>query len=64
MDTNEYKAIQSALTHLMQDSTIKSKSVLNSKEREAYKKAVRACKSAVSKYNPDRTYKDEGDGDE
>ena len=51
MDRLEYERIQSELTNLMDTEKMKRK-YLNAKEREAYKMAVKACKSVVSSHKP------------
>ena len=52
MTTEEYEKIQAALDkHLEQ---YKRYIVDTNKQRELYERAVLACKSVLSKYNPER----------
>ena len=52
MTTEEYEKIQAALDkHLEQ---YKRYIVDTNKQREVYERAVLACKSVLSKYNPER----------
>lgn len=51
MNLNEYEQIQKDLSHLMERDVMRHKN-LNKRERDTYKQAVLACKSVISKYNP------------
>lgn len=53
MTPSEYQSIQQALTDLMENDR-KLRYSFNSKERQAYKTAVLACKSVLSSYNPEK----------
>lgn len=50
MKINEYEAIQTSLSLLMTDEAMKRKWIGSRAEREAYKKAVLACKSVVNSF--------------
>lgn len=60
MNKSEYDKIQTNLTALMDNDRMKLKH-LNAKERDAYKLAVKACKSVLSNYNPSKTFTENGD---
>ena len=52
MTTEEYKKIQAALDKHLE--RYKCYSMDTKKQREAYEHAVLACKSVLSRYNPER----------
>ena len=52
MTTEEYKQIQAALDKHLE--RYKRYSVDTNKQREAYERAVLACKSVLANYNPKR----------
>lgn len=51
MTVQEYETMQGLLSNLMQTEKLCDKG-FNAKEREVYKKAVLACKSALSGFSP------------
>lgn len=53
MTTQEYQKIQKELSHLMEPEVLRQK-WYSAKEMDVYKKSVLACKSVLSKYNPDK----------
>lgn len=53
MNSEEYQKIQNDLSHLMEPEVLGGK-YYNANERAVYQKAVLACKSVLSKYNPDK----------
>lgn len=53
MTSYEYQKIQKDLSYLMNPEVLKHK-WYNAKERDIYKQAVLACKSVLSKYNPEK----------
>lgn len=53
MTSEEYQKIQNDLSHLMETEVLEHK-WYNAKERKIYKESVLACKSVLSKYNPDK----------
>lgn len=53
MTLQEYKALQQSLSALLDKDRLRRKR-LSGRERDAYQMGVKACKSALSNFNPDR----------
>lgn len=53
MKKQDYEKMQAELSALMTEEKMRSKG-LNAKERRIYKTAVLACKSVLSKYDPEK----------
>ncbi|WP_162610754.1 hypothetical protein [Lachnoclostridium sp. An138] len=51
MTEKEYRSIQSSMDHLIENLKFKN---FTEREQHAYKSGILACKSAVSKCNPER----------